>query len=161
MSVINMVIAEADDELRYPSVGELENVKTYMASGAQRLQIAQILTENKKRIIDEAQKRLFNKRREYVQPGGNAYGDRQYNQCLRDYDWYLRLITYGIIAGSKDPIETIGLVGVREMYNSLNVPIIGMIEAIQLLKEASLSLLDADAAAEAAPYFDYVINAMA
>jgi allophycocyanin-B len=156
-----MVIAEADDELRYPSVGELENVKTYMASGAQRLQIAQILTDNKKRIIDEAQKRLFNKRREYVQPGGNAYGDRQYNQCLRDYDWYLRLITYGIIAGSKDPIETIGLVGVREMYNSLNVPIIGMIEAIQFLKEASLSLLDTDAATEAAPYFDYVINAMA
>lgn len=156
-----MVIAEADDELRYPSVGELENVKTYMASGAQRLQIAQILTDNKKRIIDEAQKRLFNKRREYVQPGGNAYGDRQYNQCLRDYDWYLRLITYGIIAGSKDPIETIGLVGVREMYNSLNVPIIGMIEAIQFLKEASLSLLDTDAATEAAPYFDYVINTMA
>ncbi len=161
MSVINIVIAEADDELRYPSVGELENVKSYMASGAQRLQIAQILTDNKKRIIDEAQKRLFNKRREYVQPGGNAYGDRQYNQCLRDYDWYLRLITYGIIAGSKDPIETIGLVGVREMYNSLNVPIIGMIEAIQFLKEASLSLLEAQAAAEAAPYFDYVINAMA
>jgi allophycocyanin-B len=161
VSVINQVLTVADDELRYPSVGELSAVKGYMASGAKRLQIAQILTENKKRIIDEAQKQLFTKRPEYRQPGGNSYGDKQYNQCLRDYDWYLRLATYGIIAGTKDPIESTGLIGVREMYNSLNVPLPGMVDAIRFLKEASLSLLDPEGAAEAAPYFDYMINAMA
>ncbi|MDX2271744.1 MAG: allophycocyanin subunit alpha-B [Cyanobacteriota bacterium] len=161
MSVINQVIEVADDQLRYPSVSELQAVRDYMASGAMRLQIANTLTENKKRIIDQAQKQLFNKRPDYLQVGGNAYGDKKYNQCLRDYDWYLRLATYGIIAGSKQPIEATGLVGVREMYNSLNVPIPGMIDAIRFLKEAALSLLDAEAAAEAAPYFDYMINAMA
>jgi allophycocyanin-B len=160
VSVINQAIGVADDELRYLSVGELNNVRAYMSTGAKRLEIAQILTENKKRIIDEAQKRLFNKRRDYIQPGGNAYGDKRYNQCLRDYDWYLRLATYGIISGTKDPIESTGLIGVREMYNSLNVPIPGMIDAILFLKEAALSLLDAEGAAEAAPYFDYMINAM-
>jgi allophycocyanin alpha subunit len=38
-------------------------------------------------------------------------------------DYNLRLITYGIIAGDDTPIEEIGLVGVREMYNSLGTPI--------------------------------------
>lgn len=161
MSVINQVLEVADDELRYPSTGELESVQVYMASGLRRLQIVQVLTDNNKRIIDEAQKRLFAKYPDYVRPGGNAYGNKRYNQCLRDYDWYLRLVTYGIIAGSKEPIESIGLIGVREMYNSLNVPIVGMIDAIRFMKEAALALLDTESAAEASGYFDYVINTMA
>ncbi|MFS8893524.1 allophycocyanin subunit alpha-B [Synechococcus sp. O70.2] len=160
MSVINQLIETADNQLRYLSVGELQAIKDYMSSGERRLQIAQVLTENRKRIIDQAQKQLFAKRPEYRQPGGNAYGEKRYNQCLRDYDWYLRLVTYGIVAGSKEPIESIGLIGVREMYNSLNVPIAGMIDAMVFLKEAALSLLDPDSAAEAAPYFDYIINAL-
>jgi allophycocyanin-B len=46
------------------------------------------------------------------------------------------------------------------MYNALNVPVPGMVEAIRCLKEASLSLLNDEDAAEAAPYFDYIIQAM-
>ncbi len=160
MSVINQVLTVADDELRYPSISELQAVQDYMAAGSKRLQVATVLTENNKRIIDEAQRRLFDKHPEYTQRGGNADTDKKYNQCLRDYDWYLRLVTYGIISGSKEPIESIGLIGVREMYNALNVPIPGMVDAIIFLKEASLSILDPESAAEAAPYFDYVINAM-
>ncbi|GAB4217842.1 MAG: allophycocyanin subunit alpha-B [Synechococcales cyanobacterium] len=160
MSVINQLISVADEELRYPSISELQAVRDYMATGQQRLQVAEQLAENKKRIIDEAQKLLFNKRPDYLQQGGNAYGSKRYNQCLRDYDWYLRLVTYGIIAGNKDLIESIGLIGVREMYNSLNVPIAGMIDAIRFLKQAALDVLDSSSAAVAAPYFDYVINAM-
>ena len=37
----------------------------------------------------------------------------------------------------KLEIEDIGLVGVREMYNSLGVPVPGMVEAINCLKKAS------------------------
>jgi allophycocyanin alpha subunit len=43
--------------------------------------------------------------------------------CLRDMDYYLRLITYGVVAGDVTPIEEIGLVGVREMYKSLGTDI--------------------------------------
>jgi len=160
VSVINQVIEVADDELRYPSVAELQAVKGYMGTGLRRLEIAQILTDNKKQIIDRAQKKLFAKHPDYIPSGGNAFGDKRYNQCLRDYDWYLRLITYGIISGTKEPIESIGLIGVREMYNALNVPVPGMVDAIVFMKEASLDLLVSEDAAEASPYFDYVINAM-
>ena len=80
--------------------------------------------------------------------------------CIRDFGWYLRLITYGILAGDKEPIEKIGLIGVREMYNSLGVPVPGMVEAIISLKQASLDLLNSDDALQAEPYFDYIIQAM-
>ena len=103
---------------------------------------------------------MFKKRPEYRSPGGNAYGQKQYNQCLRDYSWYLRLVTYGVLAGSKEPIEKIGLIGVKEMYNSLNVPVPGMVVAIRCLKDAALGLLNNEDAEETAPYFDYMIQAM-
>ena len=160
MSVVSQVILKADDELRYPSSGELKGIQDFLSTGDQRVRIADTLAENEKKIVDEAQKNLFKKRPEYRSPGGNAYGQKQYNQCLRDYSWYLRLVTYGVLAGSKEPIEKIGLIGVKEMYNSLNVPVPGMIDAIRCLKDAALGLLSNEDAEETAPYFDYMIQAM-
>jgi allophycocyanin-B len=160
MSVVSQVILKADDELRYPSSGELQGIQEFLKTGQQRIRIAETLAENEKKIVDQAQKQLFRKRPDFRAPGGNAYGQRQYSQCLRDYGWYLRLITYGILSGNKEPIEKIGLVGVKEMYNSLNVPVPGMVEAIRCLKDAALGLLSIEEAQEAAPYFDYIIQAM-
>ncbi|MGK7956723.1 MAG: allophycocyanin [Crocosphaera sp.] len=160
MSVVSQVILKADDELRYPSSGELKGIQDFLSTGEQRVRIAETLGENEKKIVDQAQKKLFQKRPDFRAPGGNASGQKQYNQCLRDYSWYLRLVTYGVLAGSKEPIEKIGLIGVKEMYNSLNVPVPGMVEAIRCLKEAALGLLNNEDAAETAPYFDYMIQAM-
>ncbi|MBP5972099.1 allophycocyanin [Brasilonema sp. CT11] len=160
MTVVSQVILQADDELRYPSSGELNNIKDYLQTGEQRIRIVSTLAENEKKIVQEATKQLWQKRPDFISPGGNAYGQRQRALCVRDYGWYLRLITYGILAGDKQPIEDIGLIGVREMYNSLGVPVPGMVEAISCLKKASLNLLNAEDAAETAPYFDYIIQAM-
>ena len=115
---------------------------------------------NEKKIVQEASKQLWRKRPDFIAPGGNAYGQRERAQCLRDYGWYLRLVTYGVLAGSKEPIEAIGIIGAREMYNALGVPVPGMAEAIRCLKDASLDLLNTEDAVEAAPYFDYIIQAM-
>ncbi|MGB3403567.1 MAG: allophycocyanin subunit alpha-B [Microcoleaceae cyanobacterium] len=160
MTVVSQVILKADDELRYPSAGELQNISDFLKTGTQRVQIVDILMENEKKIVDRASGQLWKKRPDYIAPGGNAYGSRERNQCIRDYSWYLRLITYGILAGDKDPIESIGIIGVKEMYNSLGVPMPGMVEAIRCLKDASLALLDEEQVNQAAPYFDYTIQAM-
>ncbi len=160
MSVVSQVILKADDELRYPSSGELQGIQSFLQTGMQRIRIAETFAENDKKIVDQAQKQLFRKRPDFRAPGGNAYTQRQYNQCLRDYSWYLRLVTYGILEGDKESIEKIGLVGAREMYNSLGVPLPGMVTAIACLKDAALGLLNSDDAAEAGPYFDFIIQAM-
>ncbi|MGD1849863.1 MAG: allophycocyanin [Cyanophyceae cyanobacterium] len=160
MSVISQVILKADDELRYPSSGELSNISSFLKTGEQRVRIVKTLTENENKIVQESSRNLWQRRPDYIAPGGNANGQRERAQCLRDYGWYLRLVTYGLLSGDKDPIERIGIIGVREMYNSLGVPVPGMAIAIECLKNASLALLIPEDAAEAAPYFDYIIQAM-
>jgi allophycocyanin-B len=160
MSIVSQVILKADDELRYPTSGELEGIQSFLRTGSNRIQIAETLAENEKKIVDEASRQLFKKRPDFRASGGNAAGQKQYNQCLRDFAWYLRLVTYGLLAGDKEPIENIGLIGVKEMYNSLGVPVPGMVESIRCLKEASLGLLSTEEAQETAPYFDYMIQVM-
>jgi allophycocyanin-B len=160
MSVVRDLILQADDQLRYPTGGELRTMVEFLSGGSRRLEVVKVLTGKEKKIIDEAAKQLFTRKPEYVAPGGNAFGQKQRAQCLRDYSWYLRLVTYGLLAGSTEQIQAIGLVGAREMYNSLGVPMPGMVEAMRTMKEASISLLSKDDAALAGPYFDFLIQGM-
>jgi allophycocyanin-B len=160
MSVVRDLILQADDQLRYPTGGELRSMVDFLKGGSRRLAVARILTDNEKKIVDESARQLFGRKPEYVAPGGNAFGQKQRAQCLRDFSWYLRLVTYGVLAGSTELIQNIGLVGAREMYNSLGVPMPGMVESMRCLKEASIALLGSEEAAIAGPYFDYLIQGM-
>lgn len=160
MSLITKVIINADNELRYPSVGELQNLQDYFRTYKERIIISCILRDKEQLIIQLASKTIFQIHPEYIAPGGNAEGARKRSLCLRDYGWYLRLVTYGILAGDKDTIEKIGLIGVKEMYNSLGVPVLGMIDGIECLKNSSLEFLDDDQASIVTPYFDYIIQGM-
>ncbi len=132
----------------------------FLSGGARRVRVARVLTENEKKIVDESARQLFARKPDYVAQGGNAYGQKQRAQCLRDFSWYLRLVTYGVMAGSTEKIQEIGLLGAREMYNSLGVPMAGMVESMRSLKDASLALLSTEDAAMTAPYFDFLIQGM-
>nr|NP_043159.1 allophycocyanin alpha subunit [Cyanophora paradoxa]P00316.3 RecName: Full=Allophycocyanin alpha chain [Cyanophora paradoxa]AAA31693.1 AP alpha subunit protein [Cyanophora paradoxa]AAA81190.1 alpha subunit of allophycocyanin [Cyanophora paradoxa]AIU44649.1 allophycocyanin alpha subunit [Cyanophora paradoxa] len=160
MSIVTKSIVNADAEARYLSPGELDRIKSFAASGERRLRIAQILTDNRERIVREAGQQLFQKRPDIVSPGGNAYGEEMTATCLRDLDYYLRLVTYGVVAGDATPIEEIGLVGVKEMYNSLGTPVAAVAEGVRSAKSVATGLLSGDDAAEAGSYFDYVIAAL-
>jgi allophycocyanin alpha subunit len=160
MSVVTKSIVNADAEARYLSPGELDRIKGFVTSGERRLRIAQVLTENRERIVKGGGDQLFQKRPDVVSPGGNAYGEEMTATCLRDLDYYLRLVTYGVVSGDVTPIEEIGIVGVKEMYNSLGTPIPAVAEGIRAMKGVSASLLSGEDAAEAGAYFDFVIGAM-
>jgi allophycocyanin alpha subunit len=160
MSIVTKSIVNADAEARYLSPGELDRIKSFVTSGASRLRIAQTLTESRERIVKQAGDRLFQKRPDVVSPGGNAYGEEMTATCLRDMDYYLRLVTYGVVAGDVTPIEEIGLVGVREMYKSLGTPIDAIAQSVREMKEVASGMMSPDDAAEAGSYFDYVIGAM-
>nr|QCI08308.1 Allogcyanin gamma subunit [Ptilothamnion sphaericum] len=160
MSLISTIILNSDNELRYPSIGELQNLQDYFRTSKQRIEISRILRDKEQNIIQVASKSIFQIHPEYIAPGGNAEGARKRSLCLRDYGWYLRLVTYGVLAGDKDSIEKIGLIGVKEMYNSLGVPVIGMIDAIQCLKNSSLEFLDENQSIMVSPYFDFIVQGM-
>ncbi|MDJ0687157.1 MAG: allophycocyanin [Xenococcaceae cyanobacterium MO_188.B32] len=160
MSIVTKSIVNADAEARYLSPGELQRIKAFVTSGESRLRIAQTLTESRERIVKQAGDQLFQKRPDVVSPGGNAYGEEMTATCLRDMDYYLRLITYGVVAGDVTPIEEIGLVGVREMYKSLGTDIGAVAQSVKEMKDVATSMMSAEDTSEAASYFDYVIGAM-
>ncbi|MBF2009621.1 MULTISPECIES: allophycocyanin subunit alpha [Chlorogloeopsis] len=161
MSIVTKSIVNADAEARYLSPGELDRIKSFVSGGEKRLRIAQVLTDNRERIVKQAGDQLFQKRPDVVSPGGNAYGQEMTATCLRDLDYYLRLVTYGVVAGDVTPIEEIGIVGVREMYKSLGTPIDAVAAGVSAMKNVAASLLSADDASEAGAYFDYVAGALA
>jgi allophycocyanin alpha subunit len=160
MSIVTKAIVNADAEARYLSPGELDRIKSFVTSGERRLRIAQTLTDSRDRLVKEAGNKMFQQRPDVVSPGGNAYGEEMTATCLRDLDYYLRLITYGIVAGDVTPIEEIGVVGVREMYKSLGTPIDAVVAGVRAMKTAATAVMSGEDAAEAGGYFDYLIGAM-
>ncbi len=160
MSVITKSIVNADAEARYLSPGELDRIKSFVTTGEKRLRIAQTLSDSRERIVKQAGDQLFQKRPDVVSPGGNAYGEEMTATCLRDLDYYLRLVTYGIVSGDVTPIEEIGIVGVKEMYGSLGTPIAAVGEGVRSMKSIASALLSGEDAAEAGYYFDYVIGSL-
>ena len=160
MSIITRIILNADNELRYPSVGELDDLKNYFNTSEERIKITTILRDKEQDIIKTASKAIFMIHPEYIAPGGNAEGARKRSLCLRDYGWYLRLVTYGVLSGDKESIEQVGLIGVKEMYNSLGVPMLGMIDSIECLKSATVEFLSIDQSRLVTPYFDFMIQGM-
>ena len=126
MSIVSNSIINADAEARYLSPGELDQIKAFVTGGQRRLRVAQVLCESRERIVKQAGGQLFQKRPDVISPGGNAYGEEMTATCLRDMDYYLRLVTYGIVAGDVTPIEEIGVIGAKELYRSLGTPLEAM-----------------------------------
>ena len=160
MSILMKLIVNADAEVRYLTPGELEQIKSFVMNGERRLRLAQSLTQSRERIVKQSANQLFQKRPDVVSPGGNAYGEEMTATCLRDMDYYLRLISYSVVAGDATPIQEIGVIGVREMYSSLGTPIEAVTESIRAMKNVATSMMSGEDASEVGAYFDYLISAM-
>jgi allophycocyanin alpha subunit len=160
MSIIKKLIVNADAEARYLTPGEMDQIKSFAISGDRRLRLVQALTASRDRIVREAANQLFQRRPNLVSPGGNAYGEEMTATCLRDMDYYLRLITYSVASGETTSMEEIGLIGVRQMYSSLGTPIDGVAEGVRAMKNIMTSLMSGEDASEVGAYFDYLAAAL-
>ncbi|KST63579.1 allophycocyanin subunit alpha-B [Mastigocoleus testarum] len=157
MSIITRSIAQADREARYLNAGELSAILDFYESGLSRIRLATILAENEQKIVEKASLRFWERCPDTPSNSGN----KTYRaSCLRDQSWYVRLITYSIVVGDVEPLAKIGTIGVKEMYESLEIPLPNLVEAIRSLKEASLELLSLKDVTEVAPYFDYLIQGL-
>lgn len=160
MSIIQQSIARADGEMRYLTPGEMDQIKDFLRGGDRRLQLVKALTESRDAIIKKAASELFWGQPNLVSPGGNAFDKEMTATCLRDMDYYLRLVTYSVATGDATPIQEIGVIGARQMYQSLGTPLNAMAESVRQMKAIAISLVSAKDADEVGTYFDYLINAL-
>jgi allophycocyanin-B len=149
VSIVAQTIAQSDEANRFFSSAEITKL---------RLKIAQILMENEQKIVQEGSQRFWAQRPNTPSNSGNP---KKTALCQRDQAWYLRLISYCVLAGNVKPLEDIGIDGMREMYVSLGIPLANLNTAMRCLKEVASGLMSSEEAAIASPYFDYLIRSMA
>lgn len=157
MSIVKQMIINADEELRYPSLSEINQLQNFCQTGTNRIRIARILADNETRLVQRGSRKFWKRRPITPSNSGNM---RKTNSCQRDQGWYIRLIAYCVLAGNNQPLDEIGIVGMREMYQSLGIPLGNWVEALICLKEEAIALLNQEDAAEVIPYFDRIIQAL-
>nr|YP_010199358.1 allophycocyanin beta 18 subunit [Gracilariopsis tenuifrons]UAD89216.1 allophycocyanin beta 18 subunit [Gracilariopsis tenuifrons] len=113
----------------------IEKLSNYFVSALSRIKATEIINCQAPKIIKEAAARLYEEQPELLRPGGNSYTTRRYAACLRDIEYYLRYASYALIAGDIDILNERVLDGLRDVYNSLSVPIAPTIRSIKLLEE--------------------------
>lgn len=132
---VTNLIRNYDGTGRYFDRNALDTLKSYFATGTARLQAATIINANAADIVKQAGAQLFEELPELIRPGGNAYTTRRFAACLRDMDYYLRYASYALVAADTHVLDERVLQGLRETYNSLNVPIGPTVRGIAIMKD--------------------------
>ena len=145
MSIVKQLIINADEELRYPSLSEINLLQNFCQTGVNRIRIARILADNETRLVQRGCRRFWKKCP--ITPSNSA-NMRKTNSCQRDQGWYIRLIAYCVLAGNNQPLDEIGIVGIRKMYQSLGIPLGNWVVALRCIKEEAIALLNDEDAAE-------------
>jgi allophycocyanin beta subunit len=156
---ITAVINASDVQGKYLDVAAIERLKSYFATGELRVRAAATIAANAATIVKEAVAKslLYS---DVTRPGGNMYTTRRSAACIRDLDYYLRYATYAMLAGDASILDERVLNGLKETYNSLGVPIVSTIQAIQAMKEVTAQLVGAEAGKEMGVYFDYICSGL-
>ncbi|NJO40008.1 MAG: allophycocyanin [Cyanobacteria bacterium CRU_2_1] len=158
MSLVTEVIQNADEELRYPTPGEIRKFQSFCSTGERRIRIAQTLADNEKQLVERGSLKFWKRCPNTPSNSGNL---RKTASCQRDQGWYIRLVAYCVLSGSEKPLADIGTIGMKEMYISLGIPLANWVEAVKCLKEEAIALLGEEDAVEVAPYFDHIIQVLA
>jgi phycobilisome core component len=120
---------------RYFDRDAVDDLKAYFNTGMARIQVVSMINSDASALVRRAGAALFEENPELIRPGGNAYTTRRFAACLRDMDYYLRYASYALVAADNDVLNERVLEGLREVYNSLSVPIGPTVRGIQIMKE--------------------------
>lgn len=131
---ITNILNQYDLTGKYLDSYALNQINTYFSTALQTLQVIEIIQSQSSKIIKETAARMYTEQPELLRPGGNSYTTRKYAMCLRDIEYYLRYASYALIAGNNDILDERVLDGLKDTYNSLNVPIGPTIRSIQIME---------------------------
>ncbi len=132
---VTSLIKNYDNTGRYLDRNAMDDLKFYFSTGLVRLQAAGVINAKAAAIVKQSALRLYEEVPELIRPGGNSYTTRRYAACLRDMDYYLRYASYALVAGNSDVLDERVLEGLRETYNSLEVPVGPTVIGIQIMKD--------------------------
>jgi hypothetical protein len=152
------IFQQADDEGRYLTDEDLEQIKTLSPSTSSLVARARLLREKASEIVQQAREQVLATYPNITEPDGDLYPPERAEACWRDFWHFLRCVTYGMAGNSAQFTSPEGLVNMRLLYQELRVPLPAMICGLENLKISSLQLFNSPVQELIAPYFDHLIN---